>query len=359
MYSLKTALMSAAFAIFVATVPGFAGIISGNGGGLLYVEPTEPPNLDKVNAFLKKLNAPEPTWVGIIQEAFSGPAELTFLKTDERCFLSSSPQSEVRAAYENTSGTITFCKAFYDLDQRKQVLTFLHELSHFALARIGANLGEGEEVVVQQMEYWYGAMYDAANFSAYESAIFKFRDLLDKHLENLVLFSSPAEVVPDFDSILVLNSEESRVRYPVPRGMGSRDYIRPHFLEFNLHKLWTSESSFSAKDMSLLDPNPYADAFPSNDAIWSMKFLTVERGTFTHEWQVKFATPSRIRSGGFYYAPLKPIAVKRTDLSDEFRKRVTSGELDFSWIRTVGAIRDANHCLNGKCPNDRVYVFVD
>ncbi len=334
------------------------GVVTGNGSDLLYVEPISPPNYIELNDFLSKLKPIEPTWVSLIQRAFNNDNQVVFLKTKDSCFIAENPNRELRSIFNKESNSILFCKAFYELDKHRQILTFLHELSHFAISKIDSIPKEGEEIIVQQMEFWYSQMLEAHEFSNFKIAVLEFRNLLDRSLKNLILYSSPEQVVPDYDILYILNDKNSRVRYPVPKNIKDENYIPAHFLEYNLNKLWTLNLKFSASELSLVDPKPSSDSFQTDDPIWSKSYLFIDKDILNHELIIKYIKPSKVNKLNPRILEFKPLVIKKSLLNEDFKNLFESNKLGYSEIRTIGfTLHNLSGYLNGECQYDKVYII--
>src|SRR3990167_3167050 len=305
-----------------------AGVIDGNGDEIWDLEPTDPPSYQELNTFLKKLSEAEPTWVSVIRKAFQEDPTVIFLKTEENCFLKEKPDMEVRANYDQSTNIMVFCKTFYDYDSTQRLMTFLHELTHFALHYLKDDqaLGAGEEQVVKLIEYWYRKGYEAKTFVEYKDAILKLRPLLDRFAPHLIFYSKKETIVPPYEMIPMFNDPSLKVQFPVPIPYDPSEYIPPHFLDYYLFLIWTKDHAF---DQTLIDS--LGEPFPKDHEIWtkSVSYFDWETGkvskrVFTDQWT---------RFEWFRYYKLIPMKIKSDALTEDFRSFFDATGWD--QIRTV------------------------
>lgn len=312
-------MMKASFAIMIALFisgDALAGVVDGNGDELRYVEPHEP-DLTDVNQLLGRLKKSEPSWVSVTQAGLSH--EIMFLKTtQERCYLKEKPNVEVRAYFGYGANTILFCKGFFELSDREKSVTTLHELTHYNLAKIEANLGDSEESVTSALTTFYRKAMSSQTKEEFESARTGISLMIERFAEAglLLKYANKKLIAPEVKRIPIFKSGEGPQAYfPAPTSFDSSDFVTPRFLGHILAAEW-------ALDAYKVDRE---NLFARKQEVKNRQLLERVRIPFVFKSYednqtlfVKYMQP-RAEGCGAFQECLVAFSLSRSELSDEFQ----------------------------------------
>lgn len=341
-----------------------SGIIDGNGDDKLSLEQVPLPNLNAVKQALVKLAIVEPTLAELMSKgAFNN--EITFVKANDRCYLSSAPKFEIRAFFNHDTKMMGFCRKFFEISSNEQIFTILHELTHYVVWKTQTNFPSGEEDVVRLIESAMRNYFNAPRFEVAVTSAMSLRALIDKYIPRLILFLYPKSVIGDYVSIRVFKDQDIATTYPVPKQFHELQYIPPHLLEDALARMWSPRQDY--RTLSISDPFlmnkmvsvPFQEITEVQErqgfVYWykPMNSDVIERDVLLPRIKLKMGhTESPVLNGRI---------ISRDVLSPEFLKFIDAAEakMGVKSIRTMGyQYRSVGSgCMNSSCWSDFVFFF--
>lgn len=318
------------------------GVIDGNGGGLERFQLIDGmPEQHKVQELIDLMRPALPTWVRLLEYPLKHPARFDYVSTEGPCFVKESPLQEVRAVALTNEKIFVFCRAFWEQDPEDRALTVLHELSHFAITSIEADLGASEELIVQLIESAMARISRAPNSDEQKKALRSLQTLLDRRLPDLIMHAEPADIMADIEDMRIFNDTTNASIYPVFKNRFSPAFVPPQFSEYLLNHLWTKSPRYNTILTNSKEPAP-------EDEIWRTPFTYISSLGPTHRYPGKKLA---MEPNFSFHAAVLP----RGRLNNAFMEALSLMEMNH--IRTIQKRSGPITWCPGGCINDLVWVF--